>query len=68
MESQKQKTNQGERQGGINWEIRVDIDTQLYIKQIISKDLLYSAGNSTQSSVTTYMAKDSKKGWVYVYI
>ena len=29
--------------------------TLLYIKQVKNKDILYSAGNSTQYSVTTYM-------------
>ena len=37
----------------------VDIYTLLYIKQITSKDLMYSTGNSTQCSVMTYMGKES---------
>ena len=37
----------GERRGGINWEIGIDIYTLLYIRQITDKDLLYSTGNST---------------------
>ena len=36
------------------------------IYKIINKDLLYSTGNSTQYSVTTYMGKASKKEWVCV--
>ena len=51
--------NKGERRGGINWEIGVDINTLLYIKQITNKDLLYSRGNSTQYSVMVYMGKES---------
>ena len=30
-------------------------------------NLLYSTGNSTQYSVMTYMGKESKKEWIYVY-
>ena len=49
-----------ERQGGgINWEIETDIYTLLYIKQITTKDLLYSTGNSSQYSVMTGMEKES---------
>ena len=33
---------------GINWEAGISIYTLLYIKLMISKDLLYSTGNSTQ--------------------
>ena len=32
------------------------------------KDLLYSTGNSTQYSVMTYMGKESKKEWIYIYV
>ena len=57
------------REGGINWEIGIDIYTLLCIKQITNKDLLYSIGNPTQNSVMTYMGKESKKsGYVYIYI
>ena len=53
---------------GITWEIGIDIYTRLYIKQITNKDLPYSTGNSTQYSVVTYMGKESKKEWIYVYV
>ena len=57
------KTNlwvtRGEREGGINWEIGIDIYTLLYIREITNKDLLYSTGNSTQYSVMTDMRKES---------
>ena len=43
--------------GRINQEFGINIYTQLYIKQIINKDLLYSTGNSTQCSVITSMGK-----------
>ena len=29
---------------------------------------MYSTGNFTQYSVMTYMGKESKKEWIYVYI
>ena len=58
----------GGRWGGINWEIGIDIHIILYIKYITNKDLLYSTGNSTRYSVMTYMGKDSKKEWIYVYV
>ena len=41
----------GERGGGINWEIRTDIYTLPYIKEITNKEVLYSTGNSIQYSV-----------------
>ena len=42
---------------GMNWEVRIDIYTLLYIKQMTTKDLLYSAGHSIQYSVIIYMGK-----------
>ena len=45
----------------INWEIGIDIYWLLYIKQITSKNLLHSTGNSTQYCALTYMGKESKK-------
>ena len=38
---------------GINWESGTDLYTLLYLKQITSKDLLYSTGNTAQYSVIT---------------
>ena len=40
-------------EAGTDWEFGIDTHTLLYLKQIISKDLLYSIGNSAQSSVIT---------------
>ena len=42
----------------------------VYSKQIINKNLLYSAENSTQYSVMAYMGKElkKKKEWTYVLI
>ena len=53
---------------GINWEIGIDIFTLLYLEWMISKDLLYSIGKSTQYSVVTYMGKESEKEWICVYV
>ena len=72
IESQMQKTNlwlpRGKVGRRINWEIVIDIYTLLYIKQITNKNLLYSTGNSTQYAAMTYVGKESKKEWIYVYI
>ena len=38
--------------GGIDGEFGVDMYMLLYLKWIISKDLLYSTGNSAQYSIT----------------
>ena len=35
------------------------------LKRVIGKDLLYSAGNSTQNSVITYMRKESEHIYIY---
>ena len=58
----------GESGGGINWKIGIDIYILLYIKYITHKDLLYSTGIPSQFSVMTYMGKESKKEWTYVYV
>ena len=49
-------------------ETEIYIYTLLYIKSTTNKDLLYSTGNSTQYSVMTYMGKELKTEWIYVYI
>ena len=41
-----------------NWAIGIDMHSAMHT---INKDLLYSTGNSTQYSVTTYMGKEAKK-------
>ena len=53
----KGKSETGER----NQEVGINIHIVLYIKQVISKDLLYSIGSSIQCSVITYMEKNLKK-------
>ena len=40
--------------------MRMNIGTQLYIKYITNKDLLYSTGNSAQYSVITHMEHKHK--------
>ena len=41
----------------MNWEIWGDIHTVLHIKQITSKDLLYSTSNNTKNCTVVYMGK-----------
>ena len=53
---------------GINQEFGINIYTLLCIKQVTNKDLLYSAGNSTQYSVITYVGKMTEKEWIYIYV
>ena len=49
----------GVREGGVNWEIGLDIYTILHMKQITNEDSLYSTENSTQYFVMAYMGKES---------
>ena len=51
-------TPRGEKRGGMNWEIGINIRKPniyilLCIKQITDENLLYSTGNSTQYPVVT---------------
>ena len=45
--------HRGGRGGGMNWEIRFDINTLPCVKYISSGKLLYSTGSSAQCSVVT---------------
>ena len=54
--------------GGINWKIRTNVYTVLYMIQIISKDLLYSTESSTRYSVMAYFGRESNKALIYVYV
>ena len=47
----------GEMWGRVNQELGINIYTPLYLRQIASKALVYSIGNSTQYSVIIYMIK-----------
>ena len=49
-------------------QIWIDISALLYVIEMTRKSLLYSTGNSTQYSIMTYMGKESKKEWIYVYM
>ena len=48
----------GERGGRNKLEFGINIYTLLYIKQMTSKDLLYSTGNYTQYLVISYKGKE----------
>ena len=43
----------GEGEGGMNWEIRIDIQILACVKETASRNLLYSTGSSAQCSVMT---------------
>ena len=47
--------------GRAGWAPGADTDTLLYLKQITSKALLYSTGNSARYSVITQMGEESEK-------
>ena len=51
----------------MDWEFGIGTCTLLYMEQMVSRDLLYSTGNSTQYSVILYMGKEYVKEWMYVY-
>ena len=36
----------GDMEGGINWEVGIDVYRLLYVNHITNKDLLYGTGNS----------------------
>ena len=44
---------QGEGEGGMNWDIRIDIYTPLCVKSIASEKLLYCTGSSARCLVMT---------------
>ena len=52
----------------LNWAIGIDMYTLMCIKLMPNKALLYSTGDSTWYAVMTYMGKESKKEWIYVYV
>ena len=66
IDSQTQKTNlqlKEDKEGGVNWEIGINIYTLLYIKQKTNKDLLYNTGNSVVCN-ELYRKKESQKEWI----
>ena len=54
--------------GEISQEFGSNTYTLRHIKQIISKDVVYNMGSSTQYSVITYMGKESGKEWINVHV
>ena len=56
----------GESGGGINSEFGINRYTQIYIKQISNKDLLYNTGNYIQYLVITYNGKESGREYICI--
>ena len=56
-------------EGGIKWEVGIDMYTVLYVKLITNKDLPYSTGNSAQYSVMVPICEKNlkKSGYMYIY-
>ena len=48
-------------------EFGLDTYTLLSLKWIISKDLLYSTGNSAQYYVAAWMGREFGGEWIYLY-
>ena len=60
---------EGENGGdGIVREFGMDIYTQLYLKWITNKDLLYNTGNSAQCYVAAWMGGEFGGQWIHVYV
>ena len=53
---------------GIARECGMDGYTQLYVKWITNKDLLYSTGNSSQYYVAAWMGGQFGGEWMHVYV
>ena len=53
---------------GIVREFGRDMYTQLYLKWITNKDLLYSTWNSAQCYVVVWMGKEIGGEWIHVYM
>ena len=54
--------------GVMNWEYGINRCTLPYRKQVNSKDLLYSTGNSIQYPGINHNGKEYKKECVYIYV
>ena len=61
---------QGEWMGERNIrEVRINVDTLLYLKQISNKVLLYSTGNCAQCYVAAWMGGSlGENGYMYMYV
>ena len=60
--------NQRGNWGGINKEIGINIYTLLHVKQITSKDLLYSTGNYSHCLIIIYKEQQSEKIHMCIYL
>ena len=48
-------------------ELGMDMKTQIYLKWIANKDLLYSSWNSAQCYMAAWMGGEFGGGWIHVY-
>ena len=48
-------------------ELGMDMKTQIYLKWIANKDLLYSSRNSAQCYMAAWMGGEFGGGWIHVY-
>ena len=53
---------------GVVREFGTEVYILLYLKQITSKDLLYSTGNSAQCYVAAWMGEEFGGKWIHVYL
>ena len=57
----------GKVEGGMNWEIGIDMYMQLYIKQITNENALFSTGASTQHSGNMHGKKIQNDEYMYMF-
>ena len=60
-------SQEGWREGLVR-EFGVDMYTELYLKWVTNKALLYSTGNSIQCHVAAWMPGEFRGEWKHVYI
>ena len=53
---------------GVVREFGTEVYILLYLKQITSKDLLYSTGNSAQCYVAAWMGEEFGGEWSHLYV
>ena len=49
-------------------ELGMDMKTQIYLKWIANKDLLYSSRNSAQCYMAAWMGGEFGGGWIHMYV
>ena len=54
--------------GGIVREFETDMNTQLYLKWISNKNLLYSTENSSQCYGAAWMGGEFGGEWIHIYV